>query len=680
MDESIPRAILHKFKRYIVGPARDLTDRSIFHKISLIAFFAWVGLGADGLSSSCYGPEEIFRVLHLHPYLAIFVGIGTAITIFIISASYSQLIELFPYGGGGYLVASKLLSPKVGMIAGCSLLIDYILTIALSVASGVDAFFSMLPPEWQAFKLSIALTGVFMLIVLNLRGVKESVLPLLPIFIIFLLTHTFVIIYGFFSHALDFPQLVQNTQSDLSSSFNELGIVGALLLMMKAYSMGAGTYTGIEAVSNGMPILREPKIQTAHRTMRYMSISLAFTAMGLITAYALFQVSPSDTKTLNAVLLDSVTSAWSPLVSSTFVIITLISETAMLFVAAQTGFIGGPAVLANMAIDRWFPTKFASLSDRFVTHNGIIMMGLAAIVILLISLGSVHYLVILYSINVFITFTLSQLGMVKHWWNVKSTEPKWLWKLSINGVGLLLTTFILISVVILKFGEGGWITLIITGSLVAFVSLIRKQYEITSKRLTHLDALVEATEMAPMSSLSARNGKSEISFDPTGKTAVILVSGFNGPGLHTFFTVLRQFKDVFKNFVFICVGQIDAGNFKGIEELDNLKIHVKEEVQRYEKLALSHGIYAKGIDLIGTDVVEAITEKAPEIMETYKNAIFFGTQTIFTDELVFSRWLHNYTLFSLQQRLSYHGIPLLIIPIRTYKEEDDLRRGVPSIV
>jgi amino acid transporter len=672
----LQRQFFRSVKNIVLGPARDHTDRSIFHKLSLIAFFAWVGLGADGLSSSCYGPEEIFRVLHLHPYLAIFVGIGTAITIFVISASYSQIIALFPSGGGGYLVASKLLSPRVGMVSGCSLLIDYVLTIAISIASGVDALFSLMP-QFAAFKLPIMIIGVAFLILLNLRGVKESVMVLLPIFLVFVVTHIFVIFYVLGTHTIDLPNLIQNSTNDLQLSFRDLGFFGAMFLMMKAYSMGAGTYTGIEAVSNGMPILREPKIQTAQHTMRYMSVSLAFTAMGLILAYALFKLSPNDTKTLNAVLFERMTESWPTLLSGSFVWLTLASESALLFVAAQTGFLDGPRVLANMAIDRWFPTKFASLSDRFVTHNGVMMMGFAAIAVLAISVGSVHFLVILYSINVFITFSLSQLGMVRHWWNVRKSDTRWKRKLGINGIGLSLTSFILVSVVILKFEEGGWITLLITGSVIAFVSLIRWQYEVTSSRLKHLDALVEATELQPSMTESTEFTQPD-KLDTSAPTAVILVSGFNGPGLHTFFTVVRRFKNVYKNFVFLCVGQIDAGNFKGTEEIDNLSTHIANDVKKYQVLAERHGFNAEGISYIGTDVVETLEKHAPEVMNKYKNAIFFGTQTIFTEEIVFSRWLHNYTLFAIQRKLSYQGIPLLVIPIRTYREEDDLQRGVAA--
>src|SRR5436305_3646744 len=150
----------------LVGRARSLTDRNLFHKVSLIAVFAWVGLGADGLSSSCYGPEETFKALGAHPHLAFFVALASVVTIVAICASYSQIIELFPTGGGGYLVASKLLSPAAGVVSGCALLIDYVLTITISVASSADALFSLAPQPWLAWKLPFALAGVAGLTVL----------------------------------------------------------------------------------------------------------------------------------------------------------------------------------------------------------------------------------------------------------------------------------------------------------------------------------------------------------------------------------------------------------------------------------------------------------------------------------------------------------------------------------
>src|SRR5882724_4801753 len=384
-------------KEVVIGRARNLSDKSLFHKTSLIALLAWVGLGADGLSSSCYGPEAAFVALHNHTFLSLFVAGASMLTIIVICASYSQIIELFPTGGGGYLVASKLLSPTAGVVSGCALIGDYVLTIAISVASGTDALFSLFPAGRLHYKTEFAAGGIVFLTVLNLRGVKESVMLWLPVFFLFVGTFTFAIFYGVISHFGDLPGIAQGLRADVRSDYSEVGLWGLLILILRAYSLGAGTYTGIEAVSNGLSVLREPRVQTGKRTMVYMGASLAFVVGGLLLTYLLYQVKHVDGKTLNAVLLEQMTIAWPGWLGKSFVIAALVSSAALLFIAAQTGFLGGPRVLANMAVDRWMPTRFASLSDRLVTQNGVLLMGAAALLVVLGTNALVNTLVVLYS-------------------------------------------------------------------------------------------------------------------------------------------------------------------------------------------------------------------------------------------------------------------------------------------
>ena len=650
--------------RLMKGQGRDLGDRHVFHKLSLIAFFAWVGLGADGLTSSCYGPQEAFLTLGSHTYLSIFVALATVLTIFIISTSYQQTIQLFPTGGGGYLVASKLLSPTVGMVSGCALIIDYVLTIIVSIASGADALFSILPGPYQQFRLGFAMSIVLLLILMNMRGVKESVLPLVPIFLVFLLTHVFIIIYAITTHLPNIPQLVQTTKSDVHSTMSQVGFFGVMLLILRSYSMGAGTYTGIEAVSNGLPILREPRVQTAKKTMWYMTISLSFLVLGLLISYLLYHASLQPGKTLNAVIFESATASWPHGSGRLFVLVTLVSEALLLFVAAQTGFLDGPRVMANMAKDRWMPVRFASLSDRLVTQNGILIMGLLALILMFISKGSVGYLVVLYSINVFITFSLSQLGMVRHWWLVRRNDKDWLHKLAINGVGLTLTLFILISMVFLKFREGGWLTLLITGIFVVFALQIKKQYRETAVLLKRLNSLVVAAELSDeafMASLATEK-KSEVC-QVRDKTAVLFVTGFDGLGLHTLFSIIRTFGN-FKNFVFIEVGVVDVGTFKGADELDNLEKHVKSDLDRYVKFMNKNNYHAESFHALDIDVVDAVVKMAPQIRERFPNSVFFGGQLIFPRDTYFSRFLHNYTVLAMQRKLYREGIPFVVMPTR----------------
>ena len=648
-------------KNVVIGRARNLSDEGLFHQTTLIALFAWVGLGADGLSSSCYGPESAFLALGTHTYLSLFVAAASILTIVVICASYSQIIEVFPSGGGGYLVASKLLSPTVGVVSGCALIGDYVLTIAISVASGTDALFSMFPKEWDHCKLVISLGGVVFLTVLNLRGVKESVLLWVPVFFLFVASHAFAIIYALVVQGGDLPQIAHGVTSDVQTATSQVGIWGVIVIILRAYSLGAGTYTGIEAVSNGLNVLREPRVRTGKRTMLYMGSSLALVVGGLLLAYLLYHVQPQAGKTLNAVLFEQMTQQWPTPLAHGFVYAALASSAVLLFIAAQTGFFGGPRVLANMAVDRWMPTRFATLSDRLVTQNGVIMMGLAAFCVVWLTASSVNTIVVLYSINVFITFTLSQLGMVRHWWLDRAKEPKWKRKLCVNGFGLLLTGGILISLCVVKFFEGGWVTLFVTGILIAIAFWVKRHYRQTQVQLQRLDELVAAAtvdEAAPAAAVPSPV------CTPGARTAVFLVNGFNGLGLHTLLAVFRMFPKVYQNFVFVQVGVLDAGNFKGAAEVENLREHSQREVERYVAYMRQRGFYAEAVSGLGTDIVEEAAHLCEDVAHRFPNAQFYAGQLVFKDDSLLTRWLHNHTVFELQRRLYQAGRPMLILPIQ----------------
>jgi amino acid transporter len=648
-------------KELAIGRARNLSDKSIFHNMSLVALLAWVGLGADGLSSSCYGPESAFNALNGHTYLSLLVAGASMLTIAVICASYSQIIEAFPTGGGGYLVASKLLSPTVGVVSGCALIGDYILTIAISVASGADAMFSMLPPEWLVWKLKFSIGVVIFLTILNLRGVKESVVLWVPVFFLFVGTYTFAIIYGVGTHLGATPAVAQGVVADAHSGTAELGIFGLLALLLRAYSLGAGTYTGIEAVSNGLNTLREPRVQTGKRTMVYMGVSLGFVVGGLMLTYLLYHVEPVQGKTLNAVLFEQMTSGWPVWAGRSFVIAAMASSAALLFIAAQTGFFGGPRVLSNMAVDRWMPSRFASLSDRLVTQNGVILMGLAALLVVLFTRAAVDLLVVLYSINVFITFSLSQLGMVRHWWLERRQEPRWKAKITINGFGLLLTSGILVSLCIVKFFQGGWVTLLVTGVLIGLSFWVKNHYRQTQKRLYRLNELVAAA--LADEAVTAKH-KAPAKCNPNARTAVFLVNGFNGLGLHTVLAVVRMFPKVYENFIFLQVGVLDAGNFKGAAEVDNLREHSQREAENYVSYLTKQGFYAESYVALGTDIVDEASKLCGQIVEKYPQCQFFAGQLVFKDESLITRWLHNHTVFELQRRLYQNGWPMLILPIQ----------------
>lgn len=651
-------SLFSKIRRFVIGGARNPKDPKLFHKISLTAFLAWIGFGLDGVSSSCYGPSEAFLGLQGHHPLSLFLAVMTIITVLVISASYNQIIELFPSGGGGYLVASKLLSPTVGMISGSALIVDYILTITVSIAAGVDAVFSFLPLAWGEYKLAVGIGIVIILMIMNLRGVRESIVPLIPIFLLFLGTHGFAILYGIITHGAAVPDVVNASFVDFRQTAVSIGTFGAFFIVLHAYSVGSGTYTGIEAVSNGMPMLRDPKVKNGKKTTLYMAVSLCFMAGGLLLNYLLYGINPETGKTLNTTLMDKISFNWPG--GNVFVFFTILSEALVLLVAAQTGFLGGPRVMSNMALDRWLPYRFAHLSDRLVTQNGVVFMSVAAIALLIISKGNVSFLVVLYSINVFLTFTLSQLGMVRHWWQVRKKDKKFLTHMITNSIGLLLTSFILVTNLIVKFFQGGLLTIFITASLVGVTALIRYKYKETRKLLTRLDSLAKAVVQ------DSGPGKTHktIPCDQKAKTAFILVNGFQGVSLHTLFSVIRNFKGYFKNFIFLQVGLLDAGAFKGIEEIENMGKTIMRDIVKYKDYMNSKGFYAEIQYSFGTDVVDEVEKMATALRKKFPDSVLFTGKLVFQKESFFDRILHNYAATAIQSRLYQHEIPVMIMPIR----------------
>jgi amino acid transporter len=653
--------VLARLKGLLLGGPKNLLDPRIHHNLALVAMLAWIGLGADGLSSSSYGPEEAFLNLGGHVHLALYLMVATVVTVFLISASYSQIIELFPTGGGGYLVGTKLLGPAAGIVSGSALVIDYVLTIAISTAAGVEAIFSFLPPDLQPMKLPTELLMVTLLTGLNLRGVKESILVLTPIFLTFMLTHIPLILYGVLRHSNALPTLMVDTVADTHQAIAELGMLGVAAVFLRAFSMGGGTYTGIEAVSNSTDILREPRVATGKRTMLYMAASLSFTAGGILLCYLLNGVQRQPGRTLNASLWDILTSGWTvagfpigPLV----VAITLISEGALLFVAVQTGFTAGPRTLAAMAVDEWVPKRMAHLSERLVTQNGVIAMGLAAVAVLIYTMGQVKILIVMYSINVFMTFTLSQLGMVRHWWQMRGEGGHWRRRMIVAMTGTSVTATVLLVTSVIKFREGGWVTLIATGALVGFCYLVRTHYRRVRKMLRSLD------EVLGNLPLSVHGAPAELVND--GPTAIVLVESYSGLGIHTLLSVIRMFPRHYKNFVFCAVGLVDSGQFKGAKDVEALEAKVRADLERFVALAQRMGVYAEYRYILGTDLISELETMSLDVTREFRRCVVFAGQLVFQKENLFTRSLHHETAFSVQRRLQFRGVQVVILPIRVW--------------
>jgi len=499
---------------------------------------------------------------------------------------------------------------------------------------------------------------VVVLLVMNMRGMKESIRILLPIFLGFFVTHVFLIVYGILGHSQGLTLVVPNAIAETGKLAHDIGWVAALSLFLRAYSLGGGTYTGIEAVSNNVQTLREPVVSTGKLTMFYMAASLAFTAGGIILLYLLWNAQPVEGQTLNAVVFGSIIESLG--LPSAFnqvsLLLVLFFEAGLLFVAANTGFLGGPSVLSNMAGDSWLPHQFRHLSTRLVTQNGIVIMGLAALVILLWSRGKVDLLVVLYSINVFLTFSLSLLGLCIYWWRARARDRRWLFRFSLSALGFVVTSGILAVTTIEKFGEGGWVTVVITSVVIAICLAIHRHYDWVKARLKEVDEIFTAAQCPKC--------EDPPPLVPEAPTAVFIVGSSRGGGIHTVLWVQRLFPNHFRNFVFISAKAVDRQSYGGPEQLECLRTALDKALTFYVDYCHANDLAATARFSLGTDRVDELVKLAAEIQREYPNCVFFTSKLVFRNENWVTRLLHNQTALALQRKLHLTGMQMVILPMQ----------------
>jgi hypothetical protein len=646
-----------RWRESLLGKALDPFSGEARKHVALVAFIAWVGLGADGLSSACYGPEEAFLALGAHTPLSLYLAAMTAVTVFVIAVAYNQVIELFPSGGGGYKVASTLLGSHAGLVSGSALIVDYVLTISISVASGVDALFSLLPVAFGSAKLGLEILLTLLLLYLNMRGMKESIRFLLPIFIGFVVTHTALIAYGVIAHGDRLPGMVAETVVQTRQLGGDLGWVAVAALLLRAYSLGGGTYTGIEAVSNNVQSLAEPRVATGKWTMFYMALSLAFTAAGIIVLYLLWDARHVDGRTLNAVTFEAIIASFgweTSWLNAGTLIAVLAFEAGLLLVAANTGFLGGPAVLANMAVDSWMPHQFRNLSSRLVTQNGVILMAIAAVTVLLITTGNVSVLVVLYSINVFLTFSLSLAGLIRYWLRHRE-DARWKVRLVLSLAGFAVCAGILAVTTIEKFAEGGWITLIITGLVIATGLAIRRHYDTITTGVERADQLY----VPPTGHFSLRPR-----LDPKRATAAFIIGRSRSGLIHASRTVLKTWPGFYKNFLVVSAQPVDVRSYGGDRTCEALRQERLKDMEFYMELARQHGMASKYYLGFGVDGVEEMVKLCREAHAEFPHVVFFASKLVFENETWITRLLHNQIVYAIQRRLQLEGMQMVILPMQ----------------
>ena len=477
-------------KRWLIGEplSSDKLEGQLLPKHLALPIFA-----SDALSSVAYGPQELLLILTLGglSFLTFAPWVGAAVIIVLITvvASYRQLIKAYPSGGGDFEVAHKNLGEKAGLIVASALLIDYILTVAVSVASGVDNLISAFP-VLNTWRVELAVGFVVLLVAVNLRGVRESSKAFaLPTYL-FVGSLGIMIVVGIVRIILGDNPVAESAQYAVRAE--DITQVGFVLLLLRSFASGCSALTGVEAVANGVPAFRRPKIKNAQRTLVLMGSIAATLFAGVLTIALVSGVHYAEDPCSLIGKLDCATAPQRSVIAQIgaavfggdgqIMFFVLQGATAaVLLLAANTAFNGFPLLGSVLARDRYAPKSLQTRGDRLVYSNGVLVLGLAAILIMVVYRANVTALIQLYIIGVFVSFTLGQSGMVRHWVRLlregAENRGQVIRSLSINSFGAVLTATVLLVVTVTKFTHGAWLVFAIGPLLFILMLGVNRYYQ-----------------------------------------------------------------------------------------------------------------------------------------------------------------------------------------------------------
>ena len=484
-------------KRWLIGeplPSDKLEGQLLPKRLALPIF------ASDPLSSVAYAPQELLLILTLGGLamlsFAPWVAVAVVLLLVVVVASYRQIVKAYPSGGGDYEVAKKNLGERASLVVASALLVDYILTVTVSVASGVDNIISAFP-MLAAWRVELAIFFVILLVAVNLRGVAESSKAFaLPTYL-FIGSVFVMVIVGAVRTALGDIPIAESAEFSVKAV--ELTQVGVILLLLRAFASGCSALTGVEAISNGVPAFRIPKIRNAKTTLALMG-GIAIVLFVGVTALALlsrvhYSENPCDLVGWSECATDPQRSVMAQLAAAVFggdntVMFFLVqgSTAAVLLLAANTAFNGFPLLGSVLARDSYAPKSLHTRGDRLVYSNGVIVLGLAAILLLIAYQANLTQLIQLYIIGVFVSFTIGQTGMVRHWLRMlrtRASRPRSVaWGLAINGFGAVLTALVLLIVTVTKFTHGAWLVFAIMPVLFLLMLGVNRYYRGVERDLT----------------------------------------------------------------------------------------------------------------------------------------------------------------------------------------------------
>lgn len=464
------RGAIVQTKRVLLGRPIASSDEphervSVFTGLAVFA--------SDNISSSAYATEEIMRVLILAGVGALTYTLPITIVIVavlaIVVTSYQQTIRAYPTGGGSYIVANDNLGPLPGLVAAGALLVDYVLTVSVSIAAGVAALTSVFPSLF-AHRVGLGVAFIVLICLGNLRGIRESGAIFSAPTYVYLVSIFALLAFGFARYALgDLPHYTAPAAWRAAHGTESLG----LLLILRAFSSGSVALTGTEAVSNGVPAFKPPEAKHAQTVLIMMGscFGIIFLGISFLAGHLGILPDPTEQETVISQLTRLLVGSGSP-----FLYLVQVSTALLLVLAANTAFADFPRLLSILARDRWVPRLFAFRGDRLAFNGGILLLTALAVVLVIAFHGSVTNLIPLYTVGVFVAFTLSQSGMVVHWWRLRAEQPRWRLRAAINGLGAVTTGIVAIEVAISKFLLGAWMVLILVPILVVVMWAIGQHY------------------------------------------------------------------------------------------------------------------------------------------------------------------------------------------------------------
>jgi len=622
-------------KRWIIGdplPTEHLEGQLLPKHLALPIF------ASDPLSSVAYAPQELLMILTLGGLaflsFAPWVAAVVVILLVVVVASYRQLIKAYPSGGGDYEVAHRNLGEKAGLVVASALLVDYVMTVVVSVASGVDNIISAIP-ALDPFRVEMAVVFIILLAAVNLRGVRESSKAFAFPTYLFVASVLFMIVVGLVRTIMGDPPVAESAGFGVQGQ--DLAQAAFILLLLRSFASGCSALTGVEAIANGVPAFKHPKVKNAQTTLALMGGIAIVLFVGLTTLALVANVHYAENPCDLIGWADCATSPQRSLIaqvaaatfgnSSIMFFVLQAATAAVLLLAANTAFNGFPLLGSVLARDSYAPKSLSTRGDRLIYSNGVVLLALAACLIMVVYRANLTLLIQLYIIGVFVSFTLGQTGMVKHWLNLLKTNPPHrasiIWSLSINGFGAALTGVVLVVVTVTKFTHGAWLVFVLMPLLFALMMGVNRYYRDVAKEI----------EVDPVTT-----------FGSSGDHAIVLVGKMQKPVLKALDYAIAARHETIEA-VHVSIDDAETKILKRAWVKQNIQVPLRIVASPYRDISWPLITYIRGRrEDHGSEVV-----------------------TVYTPIYIVGHWweglLHNHKARRLRQKLMLvHGVTIALVP------------------